>query len=114
MKTIHAHLVALFIATLCIAPAFSADDRASPEEAVSMVKKAITLLKKNGKEKALSEFVNPQNKDFHDRDLYVDVYDQKGVAVTHENNPKMIGKNLIDMQDVDGKFIIKGFIDVAN
>ena len=26
----------------------------------------------------------------------------------------MVGKNLIDMRDTDGKYIVKGLIDVAN
>jgi cytochrome c len=94
--------------------AFAAGERGSAEEAVAMVKKAVAYMKENGKEKAFAEFSNTSNSQFHDRDLYLFVYDFNGTAVTHGNNPKMVGKNLLDMKDNDGKFIIKSFIEVAN
>ncbi len=90
-----------------------AADRGTPEEAIAMVKKAVTYLKENGKDKAFAEFANIGNTQFHDRDLYVFVYDMNGNNVAHGNNPKMVGKNLLEMKDHDGVFIIKGFIDVA-
>ena len=34
--------------------------------------------------------------------------------VTHGVNPKMIGKNLLNLKDTDGKFIVKSFLEVAN
>jgi signal transduction histidine kinase len=92
----------------------SAAEKGSADEAVAMTKKAAAYLKANGKDKAFAEFANPANKDFHDRDLYVYVYDMNGVSLAHGANPKMVGKNLLDMRDGDGKYIIKGFIDVAN
>jgi len=103
----------------------AAADRGSPDEAVAMVKKAVAYMKENGKEKAFAEFANPANKEFHDRDLYINkefhdrdlyiyVYDMKGNCIAHGNNPKMVGKNLLEMKDNSGKAIIKGFIDVAN
>lgn len=109
LKTMAAAMLAMFIH----ASAMSAD-RGTADEAVAMVKKAIAYLKENGKEKAFAEFGNPANTTFHDRDLYIFVYDLNGNNVAHGNNPKMVGKNLLEMKDHDGKFIIKGFIDVAN
>lgn len=97
-----------------IAPFGLASERASAEDAVAMVKKAVSAIKANGKEKAFAEFSDPANKTYHDRDLYIYVYDMNGVAVAHGNNPRLVGKNLIDMKDVDGTLIIKSFIDVAN
>lgn len=94
--------------------AAAAADRGSAEEAVAMVNKAVAYLKENGKEKAFAEFGNTANKEFHDRDLYIYVYDMKGNCVAHGNNAKMVGKNLLDMKDNSGKPIIRGFIDVAN
>ncbi|HSY28864.1 MAG TPA: cache domain-containing protein [Burkholderiaceae bacterium] len=94
--------------------ALAADSKGSADEAIAMVKGAAAYLKENGREKAFAEFANTNNKQFHDRDLYVFVYDMNGVAVAHGNNPRMVGKNLLDMKDSDGKFIIKSFIDVAN
>lgn len=92
----------------------ASDTKGSPEDAIAMVKKAAAYLKANGKEKAFAEFANQMNKQFHDRDLYIFVYDMNGVAVAHGNNPKMVGKSLLEMTDNDGKYIIKSFIDMAN
>jgi cytochrome c len=93
--------------------AFAADQKGSADEAVAMVKRAVAYLKTNGKEKTFAEFANPTNQQFHDRDLYIFVYDFNGVAVAHGNNPKMVGKNLLEMKDNEGTFIIKEFINVA-
>lgn len=94
--------------------AASANERGSADEAMAMVKKAIAHMKEAGKEKAFVEFANPANKDFHNRDIYIFVYDMKGNNVAHGNNPKMVGKNLLEMKDGDGKYIIKSFIEMAN
>jgi signal transduction histidine kinase len=37
-----------------------------------------------------------------------------GVTLAHGNNPKMVGKNLIDLKDNEGKAIVKSLITTAN
>ncbi|WP_136418605.1 MULTISPECIES: cache domain-containing protein [Oxalobacteraceae] len=91
----------------------AAAERASADEAVAMVKKAVAYMKEVGKDKAFAEFGNPSNTQFHDRDLYIFVYDMNGNNVAHGNNPKMVGKNLLEMKDNDGRYIIKSFIEVS-
>src|SRR5260221_44463 len=54
------------------AAAFAADG-AGKDDAVAMVKKAVTFIKEHGPEKAYPEFTNKAGK-FIDRDLYVVVY----------------------------------------
>jgi cytochrome c len=90
-----------------------AADKGSADEAVAMVKKAAAKIKAEGKEKAFAAFADPANKEFHDRDLYIFVYDLNGVNLTHGNNPKMVGKNLLEMKDREGKPLIREMIDVA-
>jgi len=80
---------------------------------MAMVKKAVAFVKANGKEKAYAEFNNP-NGQFVKHDLYVMCYDMSGNNKCHGSNPKLIGKNLIEIKDADGKFIVKGFIDIAS
>ena len=80
-------------------------ERASTAEAEAMVKKAIAFYKKNGKEKSMAEFIkNPGP--FVDRDLYVTVYNPAGDALAHIN-PKMVGKNMMELRDADGKYHIR-------
>ena len=93
-------------------PALAAD-KGTADEAVAMVKKAAAKIKADGKEKAFAAFADPNNKDFHDRDLYIFVYDMNGVNLTHGNNPKMVGKNLLEMKDREGKPLIREMIEVA-
>jgi cytochrome c len=109
-----ASAVAVSLSILTMPLAALAAEKGTAEQAVAMTKKAIALIKSAGKEKAFAEFADPANAAFHDRDLYVYVYDLNGVTLAHGNNPKMVGKNLIDMKDSEGKAIIKGFIDTAN
>lgn len=100
---------------LAIAGASSvyAADNGSLDEAKAMVKKARAYIKANGAEKAFAEFSNPKGQ-FIDRDLYIYVYDKTGKNVAHGGNQRLIGKNLIELRDTDGQYIIKGLLEVAN
>lgn len=102
---------ALVLGALAL-PAVAAD-KGSANEAVAMVKKAAALVKSDGKEKAFAAIADPANKDFHDRDLYVYVYDLNGISLAHGANPKMVGKNLLNMKDNEGKLIIQEMVKVA-
>ncbi|PWF48461.1 cache domain-containing protein [Massilia glaciei] len=111
MKTALAAL--LLLLNFLTSPPAAAAPKGTPGEAVAMTKRAIALIASQGHAKAFAEFADPANAAFHDRDLYVFVYDMDGVAVAHGVNPKMVGKNLRDMRDIDGKYIIRGFIGAA-
>ena len=49
---------------------------------------------------------------FVDRDLYVTVYTMQGDALSHIN-PKMVGRNMMDLRDADGKYHIKERLESA-
>lgn len=85
---------------------------ATPEEATTMVKKAVAYIKQAGKDKAIAEFNNPQGQ-FVDHDLYIFVIDMNGKTLANGSNAKLIGKNVIEMKDADGKPFIKHFVDIA-
>ncbi len=106
--------VASSLCLLSLSGAALAADKGTADEAVAMTKKAVALIKSAGKDKAFAEINNPANAGFHDRDLYVYVYDLHGVTLAHGNNPKMVGKNLIEMKDNEGKAVIKSLIETAN
>lgn len=98
------------LAFACAAGA--ADTGASPAEATAMVKKGVAFIKANGKDKAYAE-ISSKSSQFKDRDLYLTVYGMDGTVRAHGANEKMIGKNLIDLKDVDGKAFVKERIDLA-
>jgi signal transduction histidine kinase len=111
MKALIKYLMLVLTALTLSSTAWAAD-KGSPDEAMAMVKKAVAYVKANGKEKAFAEFSNPKGA-FVDRDLYVMVYDMEGNNKAHGSNPKLIGKNLLEIKDADGVFIVKGLIDTA-
>ncbi|MBI5057369.1 MAG: cache domain-containing protein [Nitrospirae bacterium] len=107
-------LVSIFVTlfTLSMVSVTFAGDSGTKAEAEAMVKKAIAYIKEAGKEKAFAEINNKQGK-FVDRDLYIFVYDLNGKVLAHGANAKMIGKDLIEMQDPDGKFYVKERVEIA-
>lgn len=84
----------------------------TPKEAQQMVKKAVTYIKANGKEKGFAA-INDKNGQFVDRDLYVVVYDFNGKCLAHGFNSALIGKDLIAIKDSDGKLYVKERVDMA-
>lgn len=86
-----------------------ADDAA---DATAMVKRAVALIKEAGKDKAIAAFNDP-NGSFRKGDLYIFVTDTKGRMLANGSNAKLIGKDLIDLKDSDGKPFVKEYIDVA-
>lgn len=100
----------LFVFCLC-SLCYSAD-RATLKEAQGMLKKAVSFLKTNGKEKSFSAFNNPKGK-FIDRDLYIFVLDMKGTVASYGANRAMIGRDLFSLKDPDGKQFVKEMVDIA-
>ena len=90
----------------------AAEQRATKEEAVAMVKKAADYLKQNGRDKAFPEFNNPKGQ-FVDREVYVVVMDMNGTVLAHGVNPRLVGKSLIDIKDVHGKGFVREQVDLA-
>ena len=70
-------------------------------------------VRQHGKQQALADFSTP-TPPFRQRDLYINVIDLQGNTLAHGDNAKLIGKNLIDLKDADGKPFIKHFVDTAN
>ena len=96
---------ALAVAALLGGSVFAAE-RATKDEAQAMVKKAVAFVKAQGAEKGYAEISNKAGQ-FIDRDLYIVVYGLDGKVLAHGANQKLVGQNLIDAQDVDGKYFVK-------
>jgi cytochrome c len=101
IRTMTAAAVALLVATTL---AFAAVPT-TKEDAIAMVKKAVALIKAEGTEKAYAE-IN-KGAPYVDRDVYTVVQGFDGVTLAHATNPKLIGKNMMEAQDVDGKYFAK-------
>ena len=105
-------VIAVLLATWIFAGGAAAGSGATKDEAVAMVKKAVAFIKEQGPEKAYP-VIDDKTSQFHDRDLYVVVYQLDGKVLAHGSNQKFIGKDLIDAQDVDGKLYVKERVELA-
>ncbi|MDQ5927247.1 cache domain-containing protein [Aquabacterium sp.] len=93
--------------------ALAAEGGASKDDAVAMVKKGVARIKSGGAETAYAEFNDKANQTYRDRDLYLVVYGLDGVVLSHGANAKMIGKNLIDLKDIDGKAFVRERVEMG-
>jgi signal transduction histidine kinase len=91
-----------------------ADTKATAAEATAMVKKGVAAIKAGGKDhdKLYSE-ITAKDAKWADRDLYLVVYSMDGTVKAHGANAKLVGNNLMDMLDIDGKPYIKERIELA-
>jgi cytochrome c len=97
--------------------AWAGEERATAEEAVRLVNRAVQYLKENGEEKAFAEFSKSKSESgsFVSKDLYIFVYDTKGRmhAAGNGNARKMVGRELYDFRDADGVYFVRGLIKVT-
>jgi signal transduction histidine kinase len=102
----------LAVAALAAAPLGALANNATAAEATAMVKKGIAFIKANGRDKGYAEITNKAGS-FVDRDLYLVVYGLDGTVRAHGANEKMVGKNLIELKDIDGKAFVKERVELA-
>ena len=87
-------------------------EQGNAEEAKALVLKAIDSMKKHGIDQTIVD-INNKDGGYRDRDLYVVVYDLNAKNLA-QINPKMIGKNMMELRDADGKYFIKERLEIAN
>ena len=85
---------------------------ADRDDAKALVKQAAAYVKYQGKEKALAEISTPKGM-FDKGELYVFAYDLQGVMLAHPKNPALIGQNLINVPDSEGKLFRKEIVEKA-
>lgn len=112
------YMVILSFAALTMFAPATAAEFGTKDEAVAMVKRVQEMFKKDGPEATFKAVDDKSVTEFHDRDLYPFIYfregPKKGVCVAHGARPALIGKNLLDLKDQDGKYLIRELADVAN
>lgn len=107
-------LLLVFAAWVGVAsPASAASEFGTKDEAVAMVKRVLAEFKKEGADATFKAVSDKSVKAFHDRDLYAFIYDMSGKCVAHGARPALIGKNLIDLKDQDGKFLIREMVTIS-
>ncbi len=100
-------IVLAIVAIIALALPAGAAEYGSKAEAVAMVGRVQSMFKKEGAAATFKAVDDKTAKSFHDRDLYPFVYDMKGLCVAHGARPALVGKNLYDLKDQDGKYLIR-------
>lgn len=113
MKNIVRFIGAAIVAVGLGVGTVQAQDNGTRDEAKAMVDAAVEHAKKVGPDQAFKDFTDKENKTWRKKDLYVFAYNLEGVNVAHGANDKLVGKNLIEMKDPNGKFLIKELRDAA-
>jgi signal transduction histidine kinase len=108
-KVMTSILICLFVVTLVHAD----EKRGTPTEAKKLVEKAVAYVKANGEKKALKEFNNPKGR-FVKGDLYVFAYNPKAVLLANPMFPNVVGKDLYNATDTEGKQFRQVIVDTAN
>ncbi|MES2257063.1 MAG: cache domain-containing protein [Pseudomonadota bacterium] len=89
-----------------MAASAAAEPVANRDDAVAIVRAAVQYLKKHGKEKGYAEISNPKGL-FVRGELYVVAVTLDGTVLAHGANPRLIGKYIYAMRDVDGKLFVQ-------
>ncbi len=110
MKRACAVILAVF---LVVSFAYAQGQFGTAGEAKALMKKAVTYLKANGKDKAFEAFNNKKG-DFVNKDLYIFILDLNGKVLSHGANEKLIGKDMMETKDKNGQLFIKKMVDLAN
>jgi cytochrome c len=105
--------IGLFVLVGLLFTSFAyAADRGTAKDAQALVKNAVAYYQANGKAMAMDEFSNPKGQ-FIINDLHIYSLDMDGKAIAYGANQKLVGRDMIDQRDADGKFFVKDIISIA-
>jgi len=83
------------------------------EDAIAMAERGAALMKAKGKAEMMKK-INAKDPEFVQGELYVDMRDIKsGIVLAHPYNPSIVGKDLTDVPDANGKKYRREIIELA-
>jgi len=93
------------------APASPADP--TEKDAIAMAEKGAAFMKAHGKQEMIKR-ISAKDPEFIQGPLYVDMRDIKtGIVLAHPVNPSIVGKDLTDVPDANGKHYRRDIIELA-
>ncbi|PLY48522.1 cache type 2 domain-containing protein [Janthinobacterium sp. ROICE36] len=91
----------------------SAAVEATEKDAIAMAERGAAFMKAHGKEEMMKK-ITAKDPDFVQGSLYVDMRDIKtGIVLAHPINPSIVGKDLTDVPDANGKKYRREIIELA-
>jgi cytochrome c len=94
----------------CLWPGASAAEP-TEKDAVALVEKGARFMRAHGKDEMIKR-INTRDPEFYLGALYLAMRDTSGITVAHPTTA-LIGKNLVDVPDADGKLFRREMIAVA-
>jgi len=97
--------------TLSCAGALAADP--TEKDAIAMAERGAAMVKAKGKEEVMKR-ITSKDPEFVQGSLYIDMRDVKtGIVLAHPYNPSIVGKDLTDVPDANGKKYRREIIELA-
>jgi signal transduction histidine kinase len=105
-----ATVVATALALSC-AGALAAEP--TEKDAIAMAERGASMVKAKGKEEVMKR-ISAKDPEFVQGSLYIDMRDVKtGIVLAHPYNPSIVGKDLTDVPDANGKKYRREIIELA-
>jgi cytochrome c len=98
---------------LCLAIGSACAAEPTEKDAIAMAEKGAAFMKANGKEEMMKK-ITAKDPDYVQGSLYVDMRDiNTGIVLAHPINPSIVGKDLTDVPDANGKKYRREIIELA-
>jgi signal transduction histidine kinase len=83
------------------------------KDAIAMAERGAAMVKAKGKEEVMKR-ISAKDPEFVQGSLYIDMRDVKtGIVLAHPYNPSIVGKDLTDVPDANGKKYRREIIELA-
>ncbi|PQP01165.1 cache type 2 domain-containing protein [Massilia phosphatilytica] len=97
--------------TLSCAGALAAEP--TEKDAIAMAERGAAMVKTKGKDEVMKR-ITSKDPEFVQGSLYIDMRDVKtGIVLAHPYNPSIVGKDLTDVPDANGKKYRREIIELA-
>ncbi|WP_322404380.1 cache domain-containing protein [Massilia luteola] len=100
-------------AVLCLSCAGALASEPTENDAIAMAERGAAMIKAKGKEEVMKR-ISAKDPEFVQGSLYIDMRDVKtGIVLAHPYNPSIVGKDLTDVPDANGKKYRREIIELA-
>jgi cytochrome c len=98
---------------LCLVSAAALANEPTEKDAIAMAERGAAMVKAKGKDEVMKR-ITAKDPDFVQGSLYIDMRDVKtGIVLAHPYNPSIVGKDLTDVPDANGKKYRREIIEMA-
>lgn len=112
MRTKFLVIMAVVLSFVSVTTCF-AGDNAAREEVIATVHAAVKMAQEQGRDAVLAEIANPHGKFVKENTYAFALNSDNAMTLAHPIKPKLVGKNLLHIKDVNGVMIFLEFAQVA-